>query len=295
MKASLDNLFLFKRVAEMGSFHAAAAALAMPVSTLSRRVKQLEAQLQQRLLDRNTRHLRLTHEGDALLVSCSTALEQLSRSVHELESDVLLKSSKLRVTMPTFLGGELLMNWLAEFSAAHSSLQLEIDVSNQYEDLIQQGFDVALRIGPLKNSAYVAQFLHSSQMQFCASQSYLDEHGEPANLEELKQHAFICLKRQRSIELSNGEIFSHPSPLLVANDIRVAREFMMNGRGVACLPDLACRSPRIEAATRRVLNDICFKTSRDIYAVYASRRHVPAATRTFIDELKQYFLSGASA
>lgn len=288
MGASLDNLLLFKRVADLGSFHAAAAALEMPVSTVSRRVKQLEAQLQQRLMDRNTRYLRLTPQGETLLSACASSLDQLSRAVQDIEPSNL-RASRLRVTMPSFLGGELLTGWLSDFSIDYPELRLEITVSNQYEDLIEQGFDLALRIGPLKDSAYVAQFLYSSSMQFCASQAYLDRNGEPKSLEELKQHAFISLKRQRNLELSDGQIFTHPDPVLIANDISIAREFMLNGNGIACLPDLANRRDEKEMPVRPVLTDIQFKNSRDIYAVYASRRHVPAATRSFIEELKQYF------
>jgi len=179
---SYDDISIVVEVIKQGSFIEASRRLDIPASTISRRVSQLEDALGIRLLERTSRKLSLTDKGLLFFEVCSPHIQGIKSELSELMTDKHLCQGKLKITAPVFLGSELLSEWFTEFMLANSQLELDVVLSNQYEDILDENIDVAIRIGPLKDSQFIAQHLFSSQLVLCASPDYLKDLKQPISL-----------------------------------------------------------------------------------------------------------------
>ena len=187
----LDELRIFARVAQLGSFTQAAEQLGLVKSRVSTVVLQLEARVGARLLQRTTRQVRLTPDGEVFLARCKELLadaEQLQAMFQPVASGL---KGRLRIDLPTKLASELVIPRLPEFLAAHPLLEVGISTTDRRVDLVQEGFDCVLRVGPLTDAELVARPLGVLAMCNVASPGYLRTHGTPATLADLAAHRIV--------------------------------------------------------------------------------------------------------
>lgn len=278
----LNRILYFVTVAECGSFTKAGKKLSLPKSTLSRHVKQLEDDLQVRLLNRSTRKLSLTQAGQRFFSECLplvTHLQNAQNQVSDLHHDLV---GCLKITMPTELGA-FLQQSLPEFMEQHPEIDFEIDFSTANHDLIKEGYDLAIRIGDLEDSSYVARRLMTPRLAFYASPGFLLKYGQPQTIDEINDfpNVLISLRKQlvlvesnRVIERTNGRIST--------NSMSFNRQMCLNGLGIALLPQAYCAEDVTSGALVQILQDYPVQNP-NVYAVYPSRNHLSKALKTFID------------
>lgn len=293
-----NDLFIFARVAEAGSFSQAAERLGLPKSTVSRRIALLEEKLGERLMLRTTRRLSLTEFGQHLLEHARQVVAEVDAVRSLAEHRQARPSGRLRVSMPSDLANLLLTDMLAAFIALHPEVSLDLDLSPRRVDLLGENFDIALRMGALPDDALlaarrIAVFPHG----LYAAPSYLAEHGEPLSPDDLVDHQALRLLgrngeplpwtllrgEERWEGLPPGRTTANSPELL----IRLARA----GAGIAAVPAFAA-TPRVRRGElRRVMPDWCLP-SHTAWAVFPGRRLMPAKTRAFIDMLEAAMAAG---
>jgi DNA-binding transcriptional LysR family regulator len=179
---------VFARVAALGSFSAAGRALGLSQTGVTKHVAALEARLGTRLLHRTTRRLTLTETGRSYLEACERILAEIAEAEALVGAEGVEAHGTLRLNVPLSFGVREIAPALAAFSAAHPALTIELGLNDRRVDLIEEGWDLAVRIGSLADSGLIARRLASSRLVVCAAPAYLDRHGTPRRPEELKGH-----------------------------------------------------------------------------------------------------------
>ncbi|WP_280153352.1 LysR family transcriptional regulator [Piscinibacter sp. XHJ-5] len=187
----LDAMHVFVRVAELTSFTQAAASLGVPKARVSTTVQQLEAALGTRLLQRTTRRVQVTQDGQAFYERCKDLLADVEELQTMFQQGAQALRGRLRIDMPTGVARDLVIPRLPEFLAAHPGIELELSSTDRRVDLVREGFDCVLRIGALEDSGLVARPLGSMPQINVASAAYLREHGVPRRLEDLAGHRLV--------------------------------------------------------------------------------------------------------
>ncbi len=294
-----DDIAVLVAVAEASSFSGAAEQLSMPTSTVSRRIKQLEGELDIRLIERSSRKMRLTDEGRYLVERSRPSVLHIKESVESLLQKQSSLQGKVQISSPIFLATEFLGGWLGEFTQRYPDCEIDVRLDNEVEDLIAENIDLAIRIGPLKDSQFVAQFLYASQFFFVASVEYAQTHALPTTLNELHAHAYIGLKKDLLLAASDEHGAELPlnalKPKYSSNAISVLRDAVLAGAGIACLPDCAIQQQLNTGQLVRLLPNVCIRPTREIFAVYPGRRHLSGVTRKLIEFLKQKFQAVAAS
>jgi LysR family transcriptional regulator, regulator for bpeEF and oprC len=194
VKHSLQQMAAFAETARHGSFAAAARELGSAPSTLAKAVARLEASLQVKLFHRTTRQVSLTPDGERLYIRCERLLAELEDLQAEASGTRDDPTGLLRVDLPIVLGREWVLPVLARLAQRHPGLQLDVRLQDGYADIVKEGIDVAVRIGPLKDSTLVAQRIASQGMVLVASRAYLEARGTPRRLEDLEAHDAVLFR-----------------------------------------------------------------------------------------------------
>lgn len=286
---NLNDLSLFIRVVETGSFTAAAETLNVQKSTISRRIAQLEDSLGLRLIQRTTRKLKLTTEGRELFERSQSLISQLELVRDEITADSSELRGRLRMTMPTELGILMMSSVVASFIHQHPQLEVDVELSTRTVDLVEEGMDLALRVGPLPDSSMIARKIARLERGFYASPEYLARQGKPATPDDLIQHQCITLVKPfdtwRFHNWHHGEPASYGGQLRT-NSISFAREMAMQGIGIARMPCVFVDSLVAEGKLVQVLTD--FPTPpTEINAIYTSRRNLTPRVRAFLDHMME--------
>jgi len=295
MNLEPNDLYLFARVVDEGSFSRAAARLGLPKSTVSRRVAALEAKLGERLLLRTTRKLTVTDFGIAVLEHARHVVEDVAAAASIAQNRQVEPSGRLRVSMPNDLANLVLAPMLAEFALSHPAITLEVDLSARFVDLVGENFDVAIRMGDLRDDATLAaRRMAVFTGSLYAAPAYLARRGTPAEPEALMEHDALRILAR------TGE----PMPwVLTRGDQRW--EGIPPGRVTANAPELLTRMA-IAGAGITIVNDhfVLPHLSRgelvnvlpewrlppvSAWAVFPGRRLMPARTRVFLDALAAKF------
>ena len=286
-----NDLLIFARVAELGSFSRAAEQLGWPKSTVSRRLAALEQRLGERLLLRTTRRQTLTEFGEQLLEHAQLVAAEVDAVAALSAHRQTAPSGRLRVSMPSDFANLLLVDALAAFVALHPAISLELDLSARRVDLLGEGFDLAVRIGDLPDdNLLAARRLTAFASGLYAAPGYLAERGEPQEPAELALHEAVrhmgssgepltwTLLRgeERWQGVPPGRVGGNSPELL----IRLARA----GAGIAAVPDYFAQAEVRQGRLQRVLPAWCLP-SPTAWVVFPGRRLMPVKTRVFIDML----------
>ncbi len=291
MKADLNDTLAFVRVAESGSFTVAARDLQLPKTTLSRRVRELEQRLGAQLLHRTTRRLSLTEAGTVYYERCRSVAQTLADAealVGQLQGR---PRGTLRVTSAYSVILNLIGPLLADFRALHPEVTIDLVVSHDTLDLIEEQIDLALRLGPLANSAMVARRLTTLPNRVYASPSYLAKHGAPAHPSELRHHmALVTRVARRGSEYvwpmsKNGVAGNYEvTPVIEADDPELLKAPLFSGAGLMMATDMIMARHAADGLVTPVL-DGWFGRRPDLHAVFPRGHVQPPKLRAFLDFL----------
>ncbi len=277
----------FVAVAEAGSFTAAAHQLGISTAQVSRQISTLENRLATKLLYRTTRRVSLTEAGQIYYQHCRLALDGLEEAERAMTYLQQTPQGLLRLTAPTTYGETRIVPLLNEFVLQYPALNLDIKLTNQKVDLIEEGFDLAIRLGPLADSSLIAKRLATRRQYVCASPGYLADHGEPHSLSELARHH--CL--QGTLDHWRFQQQGQPKTVKISGRIRcnsglALLDAALKGLGIVQLPDYYVR-PHIEQGQLRVLLADLQPQEEGIWALYPSSRHLSPKVRRVVDFLSE--------
>lgn len=292
MELDANDLLLFARVIECGSFSAAAERSALPKSTVSRRIAGLEARLGERLLTRSTRRLLLTEFGQGILEYARRLQEETEAAQAFAQHRQAAVRGRLRVTMPADFAEWLLAPVLLQFAASYPEVRLELDLSSRRVDILGEQFDLALRAAQRlpDDATLVARRLFDIRSGLFASPAYLNRFGTPAHPDELMRHTALQLLTSNGEpqrwQLRRGQTSWEdlPGGPIGANSINLLRQLAMHGMGIAGLSSRFVEDAVARGHLVAVLPDWELPLTT-VWAVMPERRLVPARTRAFLDTL----------
>ena len=287
-------LTAFAKVVETGSFIRAAELLSLSVSAVSRQVAELEEHLDARLLNRTTRRLSLTESGQIFYERCVQLLADLEEAEQSAGAGTVRPRGTLRLTCGTTFGARHLASAVADFVALYPEMRLDVDLSDRMTDLVDEGFDAAVRIGAIGSQNLVGRKLGATRLVCCASPAYLARHGEPKRPEDLARHAcltYAYLPGKNVWPLrdqaGNDRSIKVAGPVH-ANGGRFLEALAVAGVGIIVEPDFLV-GPDVRAGRLVPILRSFEPTPASIYFVYPSRRHLSAKVRAFADFLAARF------
>jgi DNA-binding transcriptional LysR family regulator len=284
----LNEIALFVHVAKLGSLTAAAKALALPKSTVSRKLTQLEERLGARLVQRTPRHLSLTERGKIFFDHCSGLLEMLTNAEAAVADSERTPRGSLRISAGMDFGVAVVSPLIQEFLAAHPQVTIDLYLSDRTVDLMAEGFDVAIRIGVVRGAALLTRLLGKTSGMLCASPDYLAKNGTPKSADELEQH--LCIVYNAPPHGNEWELRSEDDSRisvqvktrLSVNSLAMVRDAAIAGLGIARLPMFMCSQPLSTRQLVRVLPRHS-AVERPVYAVCVGKKFMPAKVRAFLD------------
>ena len=289
----LDAMHAFIAVVEAGSISAAAERLNLAKSAISRRIAELENHLGVQLLTRTTRQQALTDIGQSYYQQCLRILHDLTELESSIASDKTTLKGRLRIAAPLTFGVHHLTPVINRFIAEHSNIECELNFNDRRIDLINEGFDVALRIGSLENSNLIARRLAPIHHLVCASPAYLQQFGTPQHPNDLRQHRVIHYSNLSEASwryaLPNGTQGSVnvPSKMLANNGDFICQAGIA-GHGIIMQPTFVVHNAIRDGSLVVLLSDYLWM-GLHAYAVYPPTRYLAIRVRAFIDFLVESF------
>lgn len=282
----LNELLVFVRVVQAGSIRSAAELLGMPKSTVSRKLIELEARLEARLVQRTTRKLSLTDIGRVYydygvrIVTEAENAERAVRSQHETPRGLL------RVTAPLNLA--LFGPVISDYLKRHPDVRLELSADARVVDLIEERFDVGIRAGRLDDSSLIAKTLANVESLLVATATYLKKRGRPKVPSDLQKHHCLLFGKSTKLTLTRDgraeEVALHPRLLVTDGD--VLEMALTNSLGIAAMPMFRCEEAIAAGRLERVLPSWS-PPSTPVSLVYPSTRHLSPTVRSFIDHVQE--------
>jgi DNA-binding transcriptional LysR family regulator len=297
--ADLNEALVFAKVVELGSFTGAAANLQLPKATVSRRVRDLEARLATRLLNRTTRRVSPTEAGTAYYEHCVLALRELDDAEAAVGRLQGAPRGWLRITAPLTVGRDFLARPIAEFQKRYPEVRVAMLLTNDVVDLVAEGIDVAVRTGPLADTSYAMRPLTEVRMRLIASPAYLRARGVPRSIADLAQHSLAALSRGGTVGKVSWMLTTgrgrrarteevSVDPVIVANDPGPLHAAAVEGVGIALVPEPYVLED-LRAGRVRVVLPEWEGPSVPVTAVFPSRRGMSPKLRVFLDFLVDTF------
>ena len=296
----LNDLRVFERVAALKSFSAAARALELPKSSISRAVTRLETELGARLLQRTTREVTLTDTGAALQQRCMDILYRVGETLDYVGGFRATPRGRLNVTAGIGFGVNVLSELLPRFIERYPEVNVCVDLTSRAVDLVADGVDIAIRMGPMPPSQAIAKRLGSIRRYLCAAPSYLEKHGAPKSVADLGKHDAIEMPaingRPRIWAFSKSKYRSakvEPRPRIIVNDPLTIYRLVANGAGIGCVSGYLCTP---DFKTGRLIHLLSEWTlpSVEVSVVFPSHRELAPAVRAFVDFIKSASQPGVS-
>jgi len=286
----VDQMLLFAKVVEEGSFTAVARELDASRSLISKRIARLEDRLGVRLLNRTTRSLSLTESGSVYYDYCVRVRQALQEAEVRMAEMGGSPRGRLRVTMPVTYGELYVTPLLADFLSRYPSLSLDLHMDDRFVDMVRESYDVALRIGELDDSTLVARRLGTTRLLLCAAPQYLSRNGQPRTATDLVNHNCLTYRHERT--RSSEWVFASPAerrPVPVSGNLRCnsgkpLREAALGGLGIAHLPDFMIGQDLQSGRLLEILPELAPKEI-GIYAVYPHQQNLPEKVRAFVEFL----------
>ncbi|WP_421792604.1 LysR family transcriptional regulator [Hyphobacterium sp.] len=292
----IDTLRLFVSVAELGSFTRAADREGITPGAASKQITALETRLQARLLERTTRSVRLTDAGEALLERIRPWLAEFEVIEEGFAEENAAPAGTLRVSAPVDFGGNILMPVIADFMRQWPGLDVRLSLADRMVDLVDEGYDLAVRIGHLADSSLIAKRLAPACMSVVASPDYLAAAGRPETPGNLTQHDCIIDRNKPAPQLWKFERDGQTEEVKVTGRVTLngaiaAVEAAAQGLGITCGPAWAAREALAAKRVVPVLPDWS-PDHRDLWAVFPSNRYLAHRVRLFVDHLAAHFKDG---
>jgi len=294
---TLSGMRLFNRVVEDGSFSAAGRKLGLAPSSVSRQVSALEKGLGARLLNRTTRKVSLTEAGALYFERTRRILTEIDETNDAVGAMQTAPRGTLKLNVPVVFGRRYIVPNMLEFLAMYPELSVELNVTDHYVDLIEEGADLAIRIGGSTQLSFVARKLATMHRVLCASPSYLQVHGEPKHPEDLTVHN--CLRyRHRPGEVvwrfadDKGSYEIQVEGNFAANNAGSIASAAISGMGIALLPvwlvGREIHDGQLQAVLPGYIAEIA-DFANEVFAVYPHARYLSAKVRAYIDFIAEKF------
>lgn len=293
MADTLAEMLVFSKVVGSGSLSAAARELGISPAMVSRRVAALEARLGVRLINRTTRTLRLTDEGAGYYDTCSRLLAEIEEADAAVSAGRVEPQGTLKVALPASFGNRHIAPLIPAFASRYPKVQLALSLSDRNVNLIEEGFDLAIRIAHLEDSSLAARKLAPNRRVVCASPGYLRRYGTPSTPQDLAGHNcltttdFVSTWEYKGPEGGLGSV--RVTGRYICDNWEVLREWALAGLGIALKSTWDVRRHLEEGSLVALCPAYSFDTDVAIYAVYPHRRFLPAKTRAFIEFLVDSF------
>lgn len=275
------DMVLFAAVVREGSFTRAARVLGITKQTVSERIAKLEGRLGTRLLERTTRQLRVTDEGAFYFERCSAIAAMIDEANGEVVSRRAEPMGLLRVSAPMLYGRRFLGPVIAETLLRYPKMRLQVVLADRRVDLVEEGYDLAIRVGVLDDSSFAARKLGHGHVYLVASPKLLAKH-RVFSPEDLAKFPTIGVRPVDTWQI--GGLRRRVEPNLVVNDLEVACDAAVAGVGIALLPSIVCREAVLDGRLEPLLGPESV-TSLPVHAVFPSRRYIPPKVRVFLDAL----------
>lgn len=287
----ISRIGVFVAVVEAQSFAGAARNLGITSSAVSKQVQNLETGLQVKLLNRTTRNVSVTEEGGLYFERVKRALQDLQEAQDEINELQARPRGSLKVSLPQSLGRRYLNDCVAKFAATYPEVAMDISLDDRFVDPVNDGFDVVVRIGSLKDTSLIARKLASCPFVLCASPDYLAQHGHPQTPQDLARHHVLAYTgnsgvhewRYKDKKGQNGQVSLSATFRSDSGDMlcRAAVE----GVGIASLPIFYVAEELSAGRLQRLLPDYQTWPERDIHAVFQPSPYLSTRLRIFVDHL----------
>lgn len=292
----MQCMSVFRRVAEAGSFSAVARESDMSQSSVSKSIAALEERLDTKLLNRSTRSLNLTEAGTEYYHYCVRILNDFQEAEATIGKGKILPTGTLRMSSTTPFGKKFIFPFLNDYLLKFPDISIDYLMEDRYIDIVKEGIDLAIRVGPLADSSLIANKIGSCERLVVANQDYLLKHGFPKTPEDLKVHNCLIYSTQKTPNewffnsVQFGEESVHINSRFKASSNEATVEAAVAGIGIATACDWHVKE-HIKAGRLTVLLKKYSLTPYDINAVYPERRYVPEKVKQLIEHLKQHFKS----
>lgn len=285
------DMEIFARVVTAGSMSAAGREMGLSPAVVSKRLRRLEDRLGTRLLQRTTRQISLTEAGQGFYERVVAIIASIDEAEAFVSRRSALARGTLKVSAPTSFGRMHIAPHLGPFLVQNPDLAIHLDLSDEFVDIVGDGFDLAIRIAELSDSSLVARRLAPIHRVLCAAPAYLEKNGTPRSIADLASHACLTATPQDHwrLEGPDGIVSVKPAGPIQTNSSEVVREAVLAGLGIA-LRSTWDIGPDLRAGKLQLVLP-AYRASRHVgvYAVYPSRRFLPAKVRVFIDFLAQLY------
>ena len=283
----------FVSVATRGSLTAAARAEGVAPAIMGRRLDALEEHLGVKLMVRTTRRISLTHEGSAFLEDCQRLLTDVSNAEASVSAGGVKAAGHLRITAPAGFGRRHVAPLVPWFREQHPDVTVTLNLSDRVVDIVEEGFDLAIRITQLQNSSLISRRLASARMVLCASPTYLARQGTPVHPSELVQHHILAYsywssRDEWAFDGPDGVVVVKTTPCLRSNNGDTCRAVALAHEGIILQPSFMVGAD-LAAGTLVELCPGYRALEMGIHAVYSSRKHVAPKVRLLIDFLVEHF------
>ena len=284
----LNAMRTFRTVVETGGFSAAARRLRLSKAAVSKQVAELEAHFGTALLHRTTRRLNATDAGRRYFDNCVRLLDELNEMEAEVRNAQAEPSGRLRVSAPINFGNAVLAPVICAIAQRYPKVEIQVELNDRFVDLIEEGFDVALRIRTnLPDSSLIARRIGNVTRSVCAAPSYLKRKGTPRTPEELKAHACLIYTLSTSpydwkFLFGSKGVTVRVSGGIQSNNGQFLSSFLNAGMGIALLPDFTVAEDIRAGRLKRILENYQIEP-HDLYLVYPANRHQSPKLRAFMD------------
>lgn len=291
----LMNMPSFVKVVELESFSKAAISLNMTKSAVSKQVQTLEDTLKVRLLNRTTRSVKLTEEGELFYQQAKHIMETLADAERGVQNLNANPNGTLKISAPESFGLFHLAPLLAQFANTYPDVMLEVDFTDRFINIIEEGVDVAIRVASLTDSSLIARKLAACQMLVAASPEYLAQHGTPTHPDQLINHRFIEYsysdkpKEFRYMKADGGHAVAPIHVTFRANNGQMLRQAALSGLGIIACPSFIIGNDVKKGKLVRILPEFAPFPERNIYALFPHNRYMSAKVRLFIDFIAERF------
>ncbi len=291
----LNNLSLFVTIVQAGSLQKAARQVNIPAATLTRRLQKLEEKLGCKLLHRSPRGIKLTSEGEIYFDKCQSLIENLQQNIQDIQRNNNQAKGTVRVLAPINLS-LLLKDFWSDFLAQYPDIHLILSLNNRNDNLLEQGADLALRVGKQQDSSLMQKRLASIPMCIVASKKYLQNHTIINCPDDLSYHHWLIAQPLSVIDLTHKnsdetvQLRLHnmsQNMRLQVNEISLCVALAKKGLGLTYVPKNQCQRELHTGELIRILTDWQLP-SRDIYAVWNTQKYLPMRVRVLIDALKEF-------
>jgi LysR family transcriptional regulator for bpeEF and oprC len=286
---------VFMRVVDANSFSRAADNLGMPRATVTTTIQNLEALLQVRLLNRTTRRISLTPDGAAYYEHCARILGEVEETESSFRDVAGRPKGRLRIDAPSVIGRLILIPRLCEFHSRYPDIELMIGMGDRPVDLVQEAVDCVIRVGELQDSTLVARRIGAFDFAACAAPAYLERHGEPADIDDLRNHHAVHYFSNRTGRVIDWDFVvdgvSTPvkiSGVVSVNDAEAYLACGLQGFGLIQAPRFMVLPHFESGALREVLPQLS-SSPMPIWAAYLQNRHLSSKVRVFVDWVTELF------